>query len=423
MTLDWSKNSKGRDHGALFQVIDRKRLRSDQINYENQTDDDDILALSEMAFARSLRDILPRLELLGFTLERVKKEYASVVDECREEDQSDIDDEDAKPARDFMSFSEFCTFVRKHPVEALSDSFIGRDDNGEVKIMGRFSDETEKRRLPHSWMHDQTAYSERSYFGSLVNILHPYSILRILGENERNQEAAIVWQYGPLVENGWAQAEEFVPNARRHQTFLVATEGSSDAHILKHAFSLIRPEIEDFFRFIDVKERHPFPGTGNLVKFAEGLAKIDVHNQIVFLLDNDAEGFDAYQRIKTLSLPSNMRAIMLPELDLFRAFPARGPEGTENADINRRAAAIECYLDHNLGGHPPPKVVWTNYKRDLDCYHGSLENKEAYVKEFLRQRSPAVANGAYDVSKMRVVLDSLIAECSTIAMTIWSDTT
>ena len=34
--------------------------------------------------------------------------------------------------------------------------------------------------------------------------------------------------------------------------------------------------------FIDANERHPFSGTGSLVKFAEGLAKIDVQNQKSF---------------------------------------------------------------------------------------------------------------------------------------------
>jgi hypothetical protein len=271
------------------------------------------------------------------------------------------------------------------------------------------------RRLPHSSLHETDAYSERSYFGGLIGILHPYSVLRVLGENAENREADVIWQYGPLVESGWAAESEFTPGARRRQTFLVATEGSSDAHILKHAFAILRPEIADFFRFIDVSERHPFPGTGNLLRFAEGLAKIDVQNQVVFLLDNDAEGFEAYQRIQNLSLPSNMRAIVLPDLDASRAFPARGPEGVSGADINRRAAAIECYLDLYLKGCPPPKVVWTNYKKELDVYHGALEFKEAYIKEFLKQTRESVAAGGYDVTKMLVILDALVAECSSIA--------
>ena len=114
-----------------------------------------------------------------------------------------------------------------------------------TKIRGRFSDEGVTRRLPRSSIYEWPAYSERSYFGSLIGILHPYALLRVLAGNYENLEAEVVWQYGPLVEAGWARESEFASGARRVQTFLVATEGSSDAHVLKHAFALLQPEIAD----------------------------------------------------------------------------------------------------------------------------------------------------------------------------------
>ncbi len=411
MGLDWSKNSKGEDHGALFQEHDRKRARSDQISYEYYEGRDEELAPNEMAFVRCLKDVLPRLALLGFTRERAVREYESLVETCLEEASSESDDEGAQPPA-FASFDEFCAFVAKHPVADLDDTFVKSLDR--EKIKGRFACDEIAERIPRSWTSETDAYSERSYFGGLIGILHPYSLMWVLGQSDQNRESDVVWQYGPLVESGWATAAEFTPCARRTETFLVATEGSSDAHILKHAFSVLRPEVADFFRFIDVSERHPFPGTGNLVKFAEGLAKIDVHNQVVFLFDNDGEGYEAYERVQRLSLPANLRAIMLPELEEFRAFPARGPEGVNKADINRRAAAIECYLDLGRNGRTP-QVVWTNYKKDLNDYHGALEYKEDYTKVFLKQTSEAIASGAYDARKIRIALDALVAECSAIA--------
>ena len=411
MGLDWSKNSKGVDHGALFQEQDRKRVRSDQISYEYYEGKDEELAPNEMAFVRRLEDVLPRLALLGFTRERAVREYESLAETCLEEASSESDDGGAQPPT-FASFDEFCAFVAKHPVADLDDTFVESLDR--EKIKGRFACDEIAERIPHSWTSETDAYSERSYFGGLIGILHPYSLMWVLGESDQNRESDVVWQYGPLVESGWADAAEFTPCARRTETFLVATEGSSDAHILKHAFSILLPEVADFFRFIDVSERHPFPGTGNLVKFAEGLAKIDVHNQVVFLFDNDGEGYEAYERVQRLSLPANLRAIMLPELEEFRAFPARGPEGVNKADINRRAAAIECYLD--LGRNcRTPSVVWTNYKKDLDDYHGALEHKEDYAKAFLKQTPESIASGAYDARKIRIALDALVAECHSIA--------
>jgi HEPN/Toprim N-terminal domain 1 len=302
MMLDWSKNSRGNDHGALFQMADRKRTRSTPIDYDNSDETDPELAQMEMGFSRVLSDIILRLELLGFTLSHIEKEYLQTVKACREE-RLILNEDGFNETLDLMTFAEFCDFIIRHPVQALDGTYISPVDvDGEQRKRERFSDERITQRLPHYSTYDTDGYSERSYFGSLIRILHPYSILRLLAESSENLNAQVLWQYGPLVQNGWENESEFVSDARRTQTFLIATEGSSDAHILKHAFALLRPEIADFFRFIDISERHPFPGTGNLLKFAEGLAKIDVHNQVIFLLDNDAEGFDAHRRmLKSLS--------------------------------------------------------------------------------------------------------------------------
>ena len=130
----------------------------------------------------------------------------------------------------------------------------------------------------------------------------------------------------------------------------------------------------------------------------------------------DAEGVAAQQRLSKLTLPSNMGRAILPETEKFRAFPAQGPEGLRKADINGRAAAIECYLDLNVGNHGPAKIVWTNYKKELDVYHGALEYKDFYVKEFLRQTARTIANGSYDASQLEAVLDLIIAGCTAIAV-------
>lgn len=99
-------------------------------------------------------------------------------------------------------------------------------------------------------------------------------------------------------------------------------------------------------------------------------------------------------------------------MEAFRAFPTQGPEGTQESNINRRAAAIECYLDLDVGEYPTAKVLWTNYKRVLGVYHGRLEHKECYVKEFLEQTPQAIADGLYDTSKIEAVLHMLISECT-----------
>ena len=127
---------------------------------------------------------------------------------------------------------------------------------------------------------------------------------------------------------------------------------------------------------------------------------------------------DALEAIKRFRLPSNMRALCLPELDEFRDFPARGPDGVTNSDINGRAAAIECYLDLSLPNHGPATVVWTNYKEKREVYQGSLEFKDTYTRAFLNQTAESLRTGTYDVRKLQYVLDALIEESSLLAASV-----
>jgi hypothetical protein len=71
-----------------------------------------------------------------------------------------------------------------------------------------------------------------------------------------------------------------------------------------------------------------------------------------------------------------------------------------------------------LEGYPPAQVVWTNYKPELATYHGALEHQDSYTKAFLKQKPEAVATGRHDVSKIRAVLEAIIAECIGIAMDV-----
>ncbi|OZB18870.1 MAG: hypothetical protein B7X53_02020 [Hyphomonas sp. 34-62-18] len=415
MSVAWSKNHRGMDHGFLFQSADQRCVPDDEDDDPSEDDDPDQV-LMDMTFIRTLRSALPRLELLGHTLAVVKADYERVARESIEErrifqgDGIEID-----LPLELMAFEEFLAFATKFSVRDLSDSY---DDDlhadWEKRLNDRHADDSAVGRVPSVSSYDVDGYSERSYFGSLIGFLNPYNILRLLAENERNLDCNLEWRYGPLVSNGWANVSEFVPEARRTQTFLISTEGSSDIHIIRHAIDLLRPEIADFFRFIDVSEGHPFSGAGNLVRFAQGLAKIDVHNQTLFLLDNDAEGVSAHKRISALSLPENMRTATLPEMERFRKFRTRGPEGVGAADINGRAVAIECYLDLTAEATAPAEVAWTSYNKELDVYQGELLNKGAYTKTFLKH---AASIKGYDMSGVAAVLDMIYSECCKIAET------
>lgn len=415
--LDYAKNNMGADHGFLFQAGDQTRRQADGVDYAYfaEIPDDGALERYEACFARPLKRVLPRLDLLGHTVDVARAEYESVLGEGMDVFPKITADDSS--ARESMSFDEFCAFCGRFRLSELDTNYIAYETENRDRIArGRFDAMADDlSRLPPSY-EQQLYWSEQSFFGSTVCALSAYSMLQVFGRGEANLDAEVVWQFGPIVEAGWVPADAFQAGAGRRHSVLVATEGTSDARILRRAIDVLRPDVADFFRFIDVDQSHPFPGTGNLVKFAEGLVHIDVQNRILFLLDNDAEGLAGFRRIDAMSKPVNMRTMMLPTLQDFTRFPARGPEGTALSDINERAAAIECYLDLSLSGRPAAQVVWSNYKKESDRWQGALDHKDTYTRCFLEQSDASLTDGSYNTRKLELVLDRLIAEATALAI-------
>lgn len=408
VSLDYSKNHMGIDYGYLFQKEDEGRRKSDQISYEyfKEHPNEATLIECETGFMRPLSRVLPRLQLLGYSLNSARAEYQAVIEDILE-----IDGDDS--SSEVLPFDEFCALVCKYPLSSLHNDYIDSDTPEREKIsQGRFADEKKKfDRLPCDG--DSECYwSESSLISAKMCFLSVPSMLQIFGLNPANANTEVAWQFGPLVNAGWVSRDFFHPGARRRQAILIATEGSSDTRIIKRAMDFIHPDISDFFRFIDIDEKHHFWGTGNLVKFTESLLRVDIQNKILILLDNDAEGVGAYRKLEKLKLPVNMRSMLLPHLDEFKKFPTIGPEGTKKSDINGRAVAIECYLDLRIPNQPPAMVRWSNYKKDIDSWQGALEHKDSYMKYFLEQSKEAIIKDGYDSSKLSKLLREVITEAS-----------
>ncbi|MFT8555367.1 MAG: HEPN/Toprim-associated domain-containing protein [Zymomonas mobilis] len=409
IAIDWSKNSMGVDYRELFKKSDLTRRYSDQISY----DEDRELSDRDAAYVRPLSKILPRLEILGFSLDKAKEEYNNIIIE--EDTYNDhVSSEDRIC---FLTFEEFCEFINSHPLNELDQTYI-EDLDGDVRKGKLLEEKNLIDRIPKAFLFGTSGhYSEASYFRNVVCILNPYSMLLIFGLNPENANAEVVWQYGPLVDNGWASADDFKIEERENKILLV-TEGSSDTSIIKHALELLRPNIVNYFEFIDMENNYPFTGTGNLFKFAQGLKHIDVLNKIIFLLDNDTEGCIAFNKLQELEMPSNIQAILLPDLDDFSNFPTKGPDGDSHANINGRAVAIECFLDLELKNRPHARIIWSSYKKEVKKRQGALEFKESYTKHFFKSD---IKSDNYNTTKLEIVLDKLLEKAIELSPTIKLD--
>jgi hypothetical protein len=166
---------------------------------------------------------------------------------------------------------------------------------------------------------------------------------------------------------------------------IILGEGSSDVRVLKLSLGVLHPHLKDFFSFFDHKELSVDGGASYLVKFLQAFAAARISSRIVALFDNDTAGGEAYNRAKALPLPSNIKVLRLPDIELAKSYPSVGAQGTHFVDVNGRAASIELYLGRqNLtrsDGELTP-VRWGGRSDKAGAYQGEIEGKADVVNRF-----------------------------------------
>jgi hypothetical protein len=392
LEIDWGKNRGFTDHSAFFQTTDVTPVPyyyggSDYVDAKGEKSWKISVEYKE-GLSKPLCEVKDRIELMGHTIAHCRQEFMHLAD---------LNDFDVE-VFEFDSLREALATV---DVSSMEFTFSQGDED--------FGEFFREQVYPRLGMVLPEGDSRRVLFSAAEGMenLSSHSVLRLLAENPAAARLPVIWAFKDLDEGGWALREEFVRRLEPSNRFLIVTEGSSDAAILKHALKLLRPHIADFFDFVDMEEGYPFSGTGNLYKFIQGLIGIAVQNNVVVLFDNDTEGLFNFNRCMQLNVPANMKIMKLPDVDAFRSFQTIGPGGHHQLDINGQAAALECYLQLDRDAC----VRWSSFNASLNAYQGALINKDRYKNEFLAQHSRV---RSYDYTKIEGVLDILIRACVTM---------
>lgn len=375
---DWRKNSIISDHSALFRATDLQ---------DAECYSADGAVKRKPAFVRKLRHVLPRLDLLGFSMEGCRRAYEEEIRQFPE----------VLP-RTSISFEVFRDALCLVDLDEMRS-----DEYGEDFDLGEFASHV----LQDPAFHRALSKNITRYDGILFENLDTCVILRLLGENVVNLDRDLVWSIQDEF-NGGSIASGILDQLADASRFLVVTEGSSDSDILKKALPLVAPDVDDFFHFIDMGKNYPFTGTGNLGNFCKGLAAIKVQNKIVVVLDNDTAGRAALENIKRIPMPPNIRVIQLPELEEFRAFPTLGPSGRLIENVNGRAVAIECFLDPSFKPKEGRVVRWTGFNAEIGEYQGELVAKKEYTKNFFGN----IDKNGYDLRGLLLVWSCILQICT-----------
>jgi hypothetical protein len=385
------------DYSKLFQPEDA----FEQLYSWKDEDEDRIDESPATAYRTTLRTAVARLDLLGYSYPQVREQYEN---DRLDRDRSPNPHLLTPPHPPFDNIAEsLCAIsVAGIPADDLKTQRRGTLAAAAAHVLSIVEPdcEADERGRMQGW------------FETVLGGLDPFTVLQVLAQAPKNLNLPVVWH--PYAEDFWEYPlpDDFEIELARQDRFLIVTEGSSDSAVIRKALTLIRPKVLDFFDFIDMAENYPLTGVGNLHNFYQGLLKIGVLNNMLFIYDNDTEGTAKFTAAAQLDSPPNIRTMKLPSLPVFDHFATVGPTGEQPVNINGKAVAIECFLDFQWQRQEPPRVRWTVYHRGIDQYQGELEGKQDYLREFLALDAANVE--AYDTSKIEVLLDNITIECTRI---------
>lgn len=383
LELSWGKNNFFNDYSRLFLPSDKK-----DIAYYYA----DNIVKYRPGFSRKLKDVKERLDLLGYSLKYLPAHFQAHLDNYP----SYLDEVD-------ISFETFSNIFKNIKVTQYKNKFEDADyDPGEYAMENIIRNEVFAELRNHI---DSDSDDVASFFENF----DPLVILRLLIENPANLELDLEWRTQDVLDGGWVRENELYTGISDRERFLIITEGSTDLYVIKRGLQILKPDIIDFFSFIDMQENYPFTGTGNLFRFCQGLATIKIQNNALVIFDNDAEGSEMHRRTKALKLPNSLKIMKLPCLLEFRSFRTIGPSGEQIEDVNERAISIECFLDLKFKNSAEPRIRWTNYHAPTQTYQGALENKDDYIRRF---RSVNTKSDDYDFSKLEILIKNIVDTCS-----------
>ena len=174
----------------------------------------------------------------------------------------------------------------------------------------------------------------------------PWDVFRIILEAFKSEDI-ITLDYTNLFEGGWCDE---VPEEKEYlvSKTVILTEGSTDARVISEAMKLLYPHMVKFYSFIDFSTYVVQGSTNYLTHYLKAFIAAGIRNRIIALYDNDSAGLSEIKVLKNIPIPSNVRIMHLPDLEMCLHYPTIGPGGSSIDNINGRACSIEMFLGKDI---------------------------------------------------------------------------
>jgi hypothetical protein len=395
---------------ALFRESDRRvfQRKQSERNPLVWCVDDSIEIEEAYTYQVKIDQLRDRLNLSGFTLQRAKEDFEN----CRAEEVERYKDLCSEPGGSMWQEK-----VSLYETTSLDDYINVFKIVQERKLLPEISLDT----IPPNEQLLREILSE--YDDKLYNFPHSdiRYLLRVFLESCPSDGNAI-YDLTDIIHAGYYSETDEITNLTIQSLteelpisgkIIVLTEGKTDCKILQQSIVILYPHLTAFFSFMDFENANVPGGTGNLATTVKAFAGTGILNRVVAIFDNDTAADEAIRSLEKVNLPSNIKILKLPDIEMAQSYPTLGPGGLSEMNINGLACSIELYLGRDVltqNGELAP-IQWTGYSVPLKKYQGVILDKDKLQKAFQRkadkcQINPEIINST-DWSEMKTIFKKL----------------
>ncbi len=337
---------------------------------------------TEVEYKALAENVAQRLDIMGFSLKKVKDDFESV----RAKKILELSEYIAEEPEDY--WKEELALYEDNNFESYLDAFKTITDSGTHPVY-YLQENPDSSKLIRSILSDDNedfywafpCSDIRYFFRALIEIASQDTYVRL------DISALVSAGYYEIDENVCGDALNVLTSSYpSNSKIIILTEGVTDKDVIEQSLKLLYPHLYEYYSFMDFSFLPP-GGAGNLVNLLKSFSGAGITNKILALFDNDTAAFSAVDSLKAIQLPDNIKILHYPDIDLAKKYPTIGPNGTYFQDINGSACSIELYFGEDVlkeNGTLTP-VQWKSLDNRIKKYQGQIKNKDKLKQKFMQK--------------------------------------
>ncbi|HHL52281.1 MAG TPA: hypothetical protein ENJ39_02810 [Flammeovirgaceae bacterium] len=339
-------------------ILSKEKTRFDTLQLGHIEEKEEYLNLISLAgFEISKDELIQRLEILGYTLNKAELAFHESLDKIlRNECKNSFPDE--KINQNYPDQEAFRT--KREKIEFLNGvqfadflNAINEVITNKHRRVIHFENGMRKSIIPKSLDNPLIRHLVCNGFGVFPfndSLLYLRCLLASIDKN-----CSVFYEFSEPVTTGMLEEyydQQYNPheiNTKYGLKTLILTEGVTDAEFIKASLSKLYPHLTDLYYFLDFALKDG--SAQSLCQIIKSLAASNIPNNIIALFDNDTTGIEYMNNLlqNGIEFPSNIRIRKLPDLKLGENYPVFLKEGIiAYENVNGKGCAIEMYLGKEL---------------------------------------------------------------------------